>query len=67
MVKLRLDKVLLMNIQLKFSIKNFLPVLVQDKYIILEKLEIMKIIGGWIHETQLSKKKSCYCYRCPRD
>ncbi len=48
-----------MNIQLRFSIKKkFLPVLIQDKSDNFRKIRDHENNSGWIHISQLSKKKA---------
>ena len=55
--KVNLRQVPLMNIQLKFSIKKFLPVLIQDKSDNFRKIRDHENNSGWIHISQLSKEK----------
>ena len=59
MTLLILDKDHLLNIQLRFFIKKkFLPVLIQDKSSNFIKIRDHENNSGWIHLSQLSKKKA---------
>ena len=45
-----------------FYKKKFLPVLVKEKSDNFRKVRDHENNSGWIHISQLSKKKSCDCY-----
>ena len=59
MKKLTCDKDPLLNILLNYFIKKkFLPVIVQDKYSNFRKIRDHENNTGWVHISQLSKKKA---------
>ena len=45
-----------------FYKKKFLPVIIQDQSDNFRKIRDHENNTGWIHISQLSKKKSCNCY-----
>ena len=47
-----------LNILLNYFIKKFLPVIVQDKYSNFRKIRDHENNTGWVHISQLSKKKA---------